>query len=266
MNLIYVRPVQLGHMSPTSDRVSSRSLPMLGLIVAGLCRRYSRRPSQSPRSLRVNSPMMGDRLHRLDVQGMNQVAPDDQCSQAGVECHRPTDRLVSRADYALWTAQAIAKSAADLEPRRPIWTSMQLESFRFGKHSEPMKCKSCNAEISEAAAGASIFAMSFLPSGGSKPDRTRAIEIAERIGPLCRTCLATCEDLQTFTGLKARILQAVREEDGHLHLHGLTAAIGVDPRAATGAFQRAITALCDAGSVRLELDELGITRFWTVTT
>ena len=129
-----------------------------------------------------------------------------------------------------------------------------------------MNCKSCNAEISEAAADESIFAMSSLPLGGRKLDRTRAIEIAERIGPLCRTCLATCEDLQTFTGLKTRILQAVREYDGHLHWHGLATVIGVDPRAETGAFQRAITALRGAGSVRLEFDELGIVRFWTATT
>src|SRR5271166_6191495 len=106
-------------------------------------------------------------------------------------------------------------------------------------------CKSCGAEISEAAAGASIFAMSFLPAGGRKVDRTRATAIAKKIGPLCRSCLETCTDLESFVDLKTRILQAVREYDGQLDWQGLAAIVGVDPLANKSeplvAFQQAVT-------------------------
>jgi hypothetical protein len=56
-------------------------------------------------------------------------------------------------------------------------------------------CKTCGVELSEAAAGASIFALSFLPVAGRKIDRTRTIGIAKRVGPLCRRCLEQCRDL-----------------------------------------------------------------------
>jgi hypothetical protein len=58
-------------------------------------------------------------------------------------------------------------------------------------------CKSCGAEISEAAGGASIFAMSFLPFDGRKIDRAGAIAIAKKVGPLCRSCLTKCTDLNS---------------------------------------------------------------------
>jgi hypothetical protein len=58
-----------------------------------------------------------------------------------------------------------------------------------------MQCKSCNVEMSEAAAGASIFALSFLPVAGRKVDRARAIAIAQKVGPLCRRCLKDCKEL-----------------------------------------------------------------------
>jgi hypothetical protein len=57
-------------------------------------------------------------------------------------------------------------------------------------------CKSCGVELSEAAADASIFALSFLPVAGQKKlDRPRAISIAEKVGPLCRRCLKECKEL-----------------------------------------------------------------------
>jgi hypothetical protein len=127
-------------------------------------------------------------------------------------------------------------------------------------------CKSCGTEISEAAAGASIFAMSFLPAAGRKVDRTRATAIAKKIGPLCRWCLETCTDLESFVDLKTRILQAVREYDGQLDWQGLAAIVGVDPLANKSeplvAFQQAVTALRCAETVRLEFDDQGIVRFW----
>ena len=56
-------------------------------------------------------------------------------------------------------------------------------------------CKSCGIELSEAAAGASIFALSFLPIGGQKIRRELAISIAEKVGPLCLRCLSDCKEL-----------------------------------------------------------------------
>ena len=61
-----------------------------------------------------------------------------------------------------------------------------------------MQCKSCQTEMTKAAAGASIFALSFLPVNGSRRpnlDRKKKIKMAEKIGPLCRTCLAWRRDL-----------------------------------------------------------------------
>ena len=57
------------------------------------------------------------------------------------------------------------------------------------------KCKSCGSSITAAAAAASIFRLSFLPLRGKKTDRSRTTELAERIGPLCQTCLDRCKDL-----------------------------------------------------------------------
>jgi hypothetical protein len=64
--------------------------------------------------------------------------------------------------------------------------------------------------------------------------------------------------------LTARILQTVREYNGQLDWQGLAVVVGVDPRAVTGALQQAGTALHRDESVRLEFDEHGIVRFWTV--
>jgi hypothetical protein len=61
-------------------------------------------------------------------------------------------------------------------------------------------CKSCGVVMSEAAAGASIFALSFLPIGGRKINRTRAIRIAKTIGPLCPSCLTHRKDLRQQKG------------------------------------------------------------------
>ncbi len=51
--------------------------------------------------------------------------------------------------------------------------------------------------MTEASAGASIFALSFLPVGGKrrKFHREMKIKIAEKVGPLCRRCLARRTDL-----------------------------------------------------------------------
>ena len=59
-----------------------------------------------------------------------------------------------------------------------------------------MRCKSCGIAMSEASAGASIFALSFLPMGGRKRrsnDRSKKIKIAKQIGPLCWNCLHAAE-------------------------------------------------------------------------
>jgi hypothetical protein len=59
-----------------------------------------------------------------------------------------------------------------------------------------MNCKSCQAEMTKAAAGASVFALSFLPLSGRKGvHRAKTIKMAEKIGPLCPTCLARRKDL-----------------------------------------------------------------------
>ena len=75
---------------------------------------------------------MSDRLHRFDVQGVNQVAANNQRPLSGVECHRPRDRRVRDADYPLWTAQPIIKHAADLEPRRPYTGRQAAGSVQCG--------------------------------------------------------------------------------------------------------------------------------------
>jgi hypothetical protein len=49
--------------------------------------------------------------------------------------------------------------------------------------------------MSEAAAGASIFALSFLPVAGRKLDRTRTLSIAKKFGPVCRRCLEQRKEL-----------------------------------------------------------------------
>jgi hypothetical protein len=61
-----------------------------------------------------------------------------------------------------------------------------------------MNCKSCGAEMTKAAAGASIFALSFLPVNGQKRTnlhRPERIKLAEKIGPLCPTCMVRRKDL-----------------------------------------------------------------------
>jgi hypothetical protein len=57
------------------------------------------------------------------------------------------------------------------------------------------ECKSCGEQLSEAKANASIFALSFLPVNGRKQERGKAVEMAERIGPLCPRCLERRKDL-----------------------------------------------------------------------
>jgi transcription antitermination factor NusG len=52
--------------------------------------------------------------------------------------------------------------------------------------------------MTEASAGASIFALSFLPVRSQKRknfDRGKNIKMAEEIGPLCPKCLARRKDL-----------------------------------------------------------------------
>jgi hypothetical protein len=50
--------------------------------------------------------------------------------------------------------------------------------------------------MTKAAAGASVFALSFLPLSGKKGvHRAKTIKMAEKIGPLCPTCLARRKDL-----------------------------------------------------------------------
>jgi hypothetical protein len=61
-----------------------------------------------------------------------------------------------------------------------------------------MRCKTCQAEMSEASAHASIFALSHLPVNGNRRKsfaRAKKIKLAEKIGPLCPTCLAWRRDL-----------------------------------------------------------------------
>jgi hypothetical protein len=57
-------------------------------------------------------------------------------------------------------------------------------------------CKTCGWELTNAAAGASIFALSFLPVGGRRFDPQKTTRIAKQVGPLCATCLETRRDLK----------------------------------------------------------------------
>jgi hypothetical protein len=57
------------------------------------------------------------------------------------------------------------------------------------------QCKSCGDAMTDSAAGASIFALSFLPVRGKKPLRKETTKLAEKIGPLCPSCLTLREDL-----------------------------------------------------------------------
>jgi hypothetical protein len=56
-------------------------------------------------------------------------------------------------------------------------------------------CKSCGAEMSESAAAASIFAISFLPIAGKKRYGSRKNQLAAKVGPLCPSCLKECKEL-----------------------------------------------------------------------
>jgi hypothetical protein len=52
--------------------------------------------------------------------------------------------------------------------------------------------------MSEASAGASIWALSYLPVNGRKRanlDREMRIKLAEKVGPLCPKCLDRRKDL-----------------------------------------------------------------------
>jgi hypothetical protein len=57
-------------------------------------------------------------------------------------------------------------------------------------------CKTCGWELTNAAAGASIFALSFLPVGGRRFNRQKTTRIAKQVGPLCAACLETRRDLK----------------------------------------------------------------------
>ena len=60
------------------------------------------------------------------------------------------------------------------------------------------KCKECGIEMTQAAAGASIVALSFLPVHGKRRancDRKKRLRMAERIGPLCPDCVKRRKDL-----------------------------------------------------------------------
>jgi hypothetical protein len=60
------------------------------------------------------------------------------------------------------------------------------------------QCKSCGIEMTSAAASASIFALSFLPVNGKSRanlDRKKKIKMAERVGPLCPSCVNRRKDL-----------------------------------------------------------------------
>jgi hypothetical protein len=48
--------------------------------------------------------------------------------------------------------------------------------------------------MSEAAAGASIFALTYLPVAGQKLDRRQKIRVAKKVGPLCHRCLEQCKE------------------------------------------------------------------------
>ncbi len=55
------------------------------------------------------------------------------------------------------------------------------------------RCQSCGEELTKSAAGASIFALSFLPVGGRRFDRKTTTRIAKGVGPLCLACLYDLE-------------------------------------------------------------------------
>ncbi len=57
------------------------------------------------------------------------------------------------------------------------------------------QCKACGRALTESAASASIFRLSFLPLYGKTIVRREATEYAERIGPLCQECLERRTDL-----------------------------------------------------------------------
>ena len=57
-------------------------------------------------------------------------------------------------------------------------------------------CKSCGEEVTRSAAGASIFALSFLPVSGRRFDRKTTTRIAKKVGPLCLACLECRQDLE----------------------------------------------------------------------
>lgn len=67
-------------------------------------------------------------------------------------------------------------------------------------------CKTCGENLTDAAASASIFALSFLPVRGEKVDRRATTKIAEQIGPLCLDCLEQCDDLAEAGGLAVDLL------------------------------------------------------------
>ena len=56
-------------------------------------------------------------------------------------------------------------------------------------------CKSCGNALTPSAAGASIFALSFLPVRGKKLLRRDTTKLAEKVGPLCPGCLERRKDL-----------------------------------------------------------------------
>ena len=49
--------------------------------------------------------------------------------------------------------------------------------------------------MSESAAAASIFRLSFVPVHGQTLDRRRTTILAEKIGPLCADCIEAVKDL-----------------------------------------------------------------------
>jgi hypothetical protein len=57
------------------------------------------------------------------------------------------------------------------------------------------KCKLCGAQLSDSAAAASIFTLSFLPVAGRKRYGSRKPHLAEKIGPLCPSCLKEFKEL-----------------------------------------------------------------------
>jgi hypothetical protein len=82
----------------------------------------------------------------------------------------------------------------ELDPQEK-WLRAELIELveRIGRlHERPTKddkgpttrCKSCGAPMSEPAAAASIFRLSFLPVHGKKIDRHKATQLAEQVGPL----------------------------------------------------------------------------------